>query len=325
MRSLAVAGFVAIICLIAWLSVQIVAVVPSAFSSLASLAEGISSYEDTIAEEQVEVPVLMTSTSIEESENSSAVTITWDKDESEGSYSLAFDCVEGTTISIVRADGEREVECDTRYTLGDETKVTLVTDSTLTEDSSIPYRVYFRRSGDIEPYRTGTGNFIATAKVAEPIGTVAGETTSEDVEEPVATTPVVIPEPVIEYTYQIPSSDPNGFVDLQAKFVNVGGDVNGRFVAGRLEQNSTGAFQFEVKNIGTKTSDDWRFSISLPDGETYTSDTQRPLKPNERSILALSIVTDDDSSHLFTVTVTTDEDVRTTNNNFSERVAFSNQ
>lgn len=326
MRSLAVAGFIAIICLIAWLSVQIVTVAPSAFSSLASLAEGISSYEDTISEEMEDAPAINTTKTNDEINSGDSVTIDWDDDENTGIYSFAFTCIDGVTVTAMRTDGGRAIECDTKYLLGEDTSITLSAESNLPDTVTIPYDIYFKRVGDTDTYRTGNGSFMVASVVKEEAtGEVAGESTSEEevvVENTTPTTPTVVPEPVIEYQYAIPASNPNGFVDLAAKFVNVGGDVDGRFVAGSLQKESTGAFQFEVKNIGTKTSSNWKFTVTLPDGGNYTSETQRPLKPNERTTLALSINTDDDSSHTFIVVVEETNDTRLSNNSFSQRVTL---
>ena len=91
---------------------------------------------------------------------------------------------------------------------------------------------------------------------------------------------------MVEYVYQIPTSNPNGIVDLETSYVGVG-DSSG--LTDSLEKNDSGVLFFEVKNIGTKTSDDWRFTVSLPDNQTYTSERQLALKPNERATLALTM------------------------------------
>lgn len=319
LRVLAIAGLVGIIVLIAWVSVQIVKVAPSAFSSLASLVEGINQYEDT--DELTEVPLSPQANS-DEFGIGERVALTIGDPEAIGTYTFSYNCEADVTLIAHNSDGGRQLTCGTVYNLtSNELELELL--SAQPGTTTVAYEVGFLRPTDEAPYRTGSGTLFAIVvdeeTESEPEGEVAGESTSdeESAEEP--DTPVVVtqPEPTIEYVYEIPTSNPNGTVDLAARYIGVG-DESG--LTGTLDQNSTGVFFFEVKNIGSKTSDDWRFSVELPDGEQYNSDRQAPLKPNERATLALTVTTDNDSSHTFRVEVETDEDRNEANNDFSERV-----
>lgn len=91
-------------------------------------------------------------------------------------------------------------------------------------------------------------------------------------------------------TYKQPVSDPKGYIDLQTAFVAVGTMTGGeRFVAASyLKEDERSAMQFKVKNIGTKTSGEWRFVAELPDGSTFTSLPQKPLAPSETSTLTIA-------------------------------------
>ncbi len=61
LKSLAVAGFIGIIIIIAWASIQLVSFVPGAFSSLASLAEGLSQFEKATDEKGPLASITVTS------------------------------------------------------------------------------------------------------------------------------------------------------------------------------------------------------------------------------------------------------------------------
>lgn len=318
LRSLAVAGLVAIIILIAWLSVQIVQVAPSAFSSLASLAEGLNQYEEEVIEENDSSQELSPTLSNSQVTAGDTTTLAIGDNYAIGTFTFMYQCTDSVTLIAVTEEGGRELRCDTTYNLDNPT-VNLLIESTVNEDVSVPYVVSYYRPNDEEPFKTATGALAVKAAI-EPEGEVAGETTpNESTETPVAITPTPAPEPTVSYTYQIPTSNPNGFVDLAAKYVGVGTEDG---LTNSLEKDASGVFFFEVKNIGTKTSDAWRFTVALPNGGEYVSERQSPLKPNERAMLALTVTADDDSSHTFRVEVDTDEDRTATNNSFTQRVTL---
>jgi hypothetical protein len=156
----------------------------------------------------------------------------------------------------------------------------------------------------------------------EPAPEVAGETTSN-----VPTTPVVAgpPQVVQEVIYALPTSDPNGSVDLAIRLVTTGVMTSQNFIPGSLiSKSQTGAFQFEVKNLGTKTSDNWSFAALLPSDIKYTSKTQSPLKPNERAIITLGFdgITKT-GVEAFSAQLTTDEDTDASNNQFASTVRIT--
>lgn len=335
-KPVAVAGFLVIIGLIAWASVQIVSLAPTAFSSLASLSQGISNYRDSMsADVDTDLTVASNMKLVDAGE---PIIITWDKDSREGAYAFSYACLEGVTVDIVDTEGLRSIACDTRYSLGVTDVVTVVVNSEKARHIDVPYTISFMRQNDTGPVRSGNNTLTITNEnindvvaVSTPDGEVLGE---EDVEEevkeevPAPATPapkpkpVVVAEPVTEYVYAIPVSNPNGYTDLATRFLNVGDIVNGKFVAGDIERDDTGAFQFEVKNIGTKTSDTWTYTVTLPDGDTYTSPKQTALKPNERAVISLGFDTPDEASHTFVVVVKIEDRV-STNNSFKKVVNFT--
>ena len=100
-KPVAVAGFVAIIVIIAWASVKIVSFAPTAFSSLASLSQGISSYRDSMSAD-IDADLIVAS-NMKLADAGKPVIITWDKDSREGTYAFSYACLEGLTIDIVDA------------------------------------------------------------------------------------------------------------------------------------------------------------------------------------------------------------------------------
>ena len=243
LKSMAIVGFIAVIIFGVWLAVKIVALMPTAFSSLASIADGVYNYRgDATTEEVVEITPAP-------SEDDAVVLTTEEFPEKEA----------GT------AENEDEI-------------------------------------------------------VAE----VVGETPEPPVVTPttptVPTTPLPPAPTTIEtVTYEVPQSDPNGQVDLAVKLLGVGElDNTGNFVKGSgMYGDERGAFQFEVKNIGTKTSGEWDFTATLTNGVEYDAPKQIALKPQERVVFVLGYGdTGSDGIHNIGVELN-QNDTNNTNNSFT--------
>ena len=265
LRLLAIAGLIGIIIIIAWLSVRIVQVAPSAFSSLASMADGLQRYENTVVEEPEENVF-----AIEPSLNGETVTagetntLSFGDATPEGTFTFSYACTENLTVIQVSDDNGRELSCNTTYNL-DKSNLDLRFESTSNEPVVMPYTVAFIETGSTEVMTSTEGTVtIAAAPENEPTGVVAGESTSESEEESNPETPTQT-EPETEIIYQIPVSNPNGFVDLVATYIGVGTQTDA--LQSSLKQNDDGVFYFSVRNVGTKTSDEWSFTASLPGGK----------------------------------------------------------
>ncbi len=326
MKSLAILGLIFIISFIAWLSVQIVAVAPSAFSSLASLASSISDAREEVVEEMKEPEVLTIQSNTQTITTSEQVVLSWDDVDAPGTYAFVYECSNGVTVEITGVDGFRNIACGTNYNLGDIQNLTFTVASNEIRSTDIAYTISFLRSDETKPSHIGSGTVtvtnLAIADPNEPVVEAEEETPEVVVEEeaPAVTPPVVVEEP--EFVFEIPVSNPNGTADLTTRFLNVGEIINNRFVAGTVERDETGAIQFEVRNIGNKTSESWSFEVSLPDGSTYESTTQAPLRPNERATLALGFEADGGSSFTFEVSVESDDERTENNNSFRQIVSF---
>ena len=85
-----------------------------------------------------------------------------------------------------------------------------------------------------------------------------------------------------------------------------------------FDKDDTAAFRFEVKNIGTKTSNDWTYTLALPGDTEYISDNQTALTPNERVVFTVGFEPTSDTKNSVKIggTVKTDTDANTKNNSF---------
>lgn len=334
LKILAIGGFIGIIILIAWASIQLVSVVPSAFSSLASLAESVNDSNNTSENEEIESLVVTSNTQL--ANTGEVVNINWDTARANGSYVFTYNCVDGVAIDLVSSTGIQSIQCGSNYNIGNVDSAAISVNSEKNRYADITYSVSFLGTNDIRPRATGSAtltvlndeinNDLVVNENPEP----EPEEDDSDVSVPpvnkpsTPTTPTTPPAPqyVQEYVYAIPTSNPNGKTDLSTRYLYLGEIVNNKFVPGAIKQNRDGAVQFEVKNFGTKTSKKWSFTISLPGGGTYKSDTQTALKPNERAVLTVGFSGADVSAHTFKVTVDVDSDSNKSNNTFSHRVTF---
>jgi hypothetical protein len=292
MKALATAGFIVLVALLVWLAVTLVSLLPNAFSSLASLAEGLQQ-----ARPSTELVVASGSSIVNNGED---FTINWTNLNRSGEYTLFYECTDGVAIDMrFPANNITAVPCGETIKLGNAiTSLELIARSEKTRFIDVNYAVGFIPTGETAVAYTNSNTFTVVnvnipqsqsivAESDEPAGEVAGESTEVVTETPTPapTTPVTPREPEVTAVeiFELPSSDPDGFVDLAVKYVAVGRLTNdNRFVRGGvIDSDTRGAFQFEVRNLGTKTSDDWSFEATLTSGATYQSETQDGLLPNE--------------------------------------------
>jgi hypothetical protein len=337
LKILAITGFIGIIILIAWASIQLVSVVPSAFSSLASLAESVNDTNNTTDGEDQEIDTLVVTSATLLANTKDPVTINWNTARANGSYVFSYDCADGVAIDLVSETGLQSIRCGSNYNIGNVDSTTLAIDSEKNRYTDITYSVSFLGTNDTRPRATGNAQLtVFNSDISNEMAVTDDEQPPEDVSDDTPaepqtpttpaepTTPITPPAPeyIQEYVYAIPTSNPNGNTDLAARYLFVGEITNNRFIPSALAENEAGAIQFEVKNLGTKTSKNWSFTVGLPGGETYRSETQSALKPNERAVLTVGFSGADVSSHTFTVEVNTTPDRDRSNNDFSQRVAF---
>lgn len=333
-KAVAIGGFIGGIILIAWLSVQLTQFVPNAFSSLASLAESVREYQP--ANEEGDAPQTLTVTSDETLVPvDQPVTVSWSKANLPGNYTFTYSCVDGVSITVLNDSELRAIDCDQTYDLGSRNTLTISLDSVKERYADIAYTIGYYRPTDDTPRATGNASLtVVNSSLTTRDDTVVVDTdestpsleetvpeTSSTPSEPTSPTPPSTPEPTPVYSYRFPESDAAGYTDLGINYIDAGSlGVNERFAAGDLEAGERGAIQFAVQNHGTKTSDEWTFTVELPNGTTYESDRQAALLPNERALLTVGfLVPNDRSSHLFTGEVIVDNDRTDLNDRFVVR------
>jgi hypothetical protein len=347
LKTLAIGGFVGLIIIIAWLGIQLISFMPSAFTSLASLADSVYNYKP------VEL-VVVTNKSVANS--GEAFTISWNKPKQVGSFSFNYECTEGVAAEVRTAAGAiAEVPCDEDYVIGSVETLDISMTSERNRFTEVPYVLSFMPAKSESAAATSENKItvvnamispivagVATTSITEVVVTPSTETptvTPEVVTEPEVVTPKptvpAVPKPVqpapkpvvvSKPVYSIPTSNPNGFTDIKVTSLGAGTvDTSNRFShVGVIDNDLKGAIQFEIKNIGTKTSNAFTYTATLPNGSEYTSPVQPALKPNERVVATIGFDAGDLSGiKTFSVVVTVAGDANTGNNVFDSAVKIN--
>lgn len=316
-KSLAVFGLLTVIILIAWLAVQIVKVFPSAISSLASLADTVYNYNPN----EDNASALVIETSSTEVTSGEGVVISWNQLET-GTYTFSYECADGVSIDLkTNASEFAGADCGQTYDLGNVAALSLVVNSEKQLNTNLHYTVSYFKTNDVNPSVVVKETLnvqnpnLAVAEPEEEVE-VPAETATSTPTTPTTPRPTT---PTYTYNYSLPVSNPNGYTDLTVTYLGVGQTNSQGFFRniGFLERGESGAIQFAVKNIGTKTSGDWTLKTELPGGIDYESGRQLALKPNERAIITVSFsgVTDR-GTETFSVAVLTNNDNNRNNNQF---------
>lgn len=335
MKTLAVLGFLAVIIFGVWLAVQIVGLIPQAFNSLASIADSIYNYRE---------PTELTVTTDRSTVNSGeAFLVTWEEITLPGVYTFSYACTEGVSVDVRDNTGTvTQLDCDESITLGsDVTELEATAASERRRFTDLSYTLSFIEEGENEP-RFSSENMITVVNASIPEDDIVEDEEPEDdedeaeepvedddevAEEPDAPAPTPTPQPprvIEEVVYETPTSDPNGHTDLAVQLVAVGELSNsGNFIRrSNIDSDSRAAFQFEVKNIGTKTSEEWDFVAMLTNDTEYNAPLQDPLKPQERVLFTLGYDNvGDEGIRGISVRVRGGDDVNSTNNSFNWAVS----
>ncbi|MFM2381246.1 MAG: hypothetical protein RLZZ76_11 [Candidatus Parcubacteria bacterium] len=337
-KTFAIVGFIVLVIFGVWLAVKIVSFVPSAFSSLASLADSVYNYD-----KNEEIIVTGENNVYNAGE---AFTLSWEALRRPGTYTFSYACTEGVSVDTKDADGKIvSLTCGQPLTLGNSTSLEVLVASEKNRFTDIPYTITYTKDGSqqassmltrdltiVNVAIPTTGALVST--VQKPV--VADTATGEKSETPVAPKDVaapktkpatyVAPKPVTttKTVYTVPISNPNGSIDLQVTYIGSGKIVGSTFIKqASIDADESGAIQFEVKNIGTKTADVWSYVANLPADIDYTSGAQKALKPNERAIITLGFEgLTKSGTEKVSVTVTAKNDTKTTNNKVSGSVVI---
>jgi len=305
LSAVSVVGFIGLIIFLAWLGIKVVAFMPAAISSLASLADSVYNYR---------TPELTIVTNRSESTSGETVELSWSVPKQRGTFGISYTCNDGVSLDVQLGQTIEELPCNTILSLGVVSGVALQPFTERTRITEIPVTIHFFRA-DSDVVITDNTHVVRVTNPAIPEDYVAELPSTEPtpVPEPTPTPTPPIPEPtptptpqrpatqtIVTYTYGLPVSNPDGFTDLEASYITIGTMSDATFTAlGSLTQaNKQSAIQFAIKNIGTKTSTTWTYLLRLPNGTMYTSPEQAPLKPNERVTITQSFPTPQAGSHV---------------------------
>lgn len=334
-KTLAIVGFVVAILFAVWLAVQLVSILPSAFSSLASIADGVYNYnEDTTLTVTTQNSVVNTG---------EAFALSWTQMRIPGTYTFSYVCTEGTSVELRDTqEGIVSLDCGSELNMEDSTTIDIIVNSEKQRFVDVTYTVAFTPTNtNAESIATNGQVTIVNAtiptgvQVAEEApqetteGVVAGESITESVDTdttPDAEFVPAAPTMTEEIIYAIPVSDPNGTVDLEVTYLGVGSLTGKTFRReASIDIDEQGAFQFAVQNMGTKTSDTWTFDADLPSGIEYTSRSQVELKPNEKAIITIGFEgLTQVGVEAFGAKVDVDDDINENNNSFNWAVEVVN-
>ncbi len=316
-KTLTVLGILVLVILTVWLAVQIVGLLPQTFSFLSSLITGSQREVDdlnfTIEPEVVSVD--------------EEISLSWSTTSTPGTFEISYDCVENLSLSASLANAQYDhLPCQiTKPIPTNVGSLTMIVTSHPNATTSTSITLAFLPEDIEKSIITTTKELVlilpaeesevevTTPEITEPEVTddeISTDVTDDTVSHvtPSSTIPVLI----------IPTSDPDGYIDLSARFIDVGHVTNGQYNrVSHFSQNQKGSFRFEVRNQGTKTSGNWSYEVLLPSGHKYSSGTQLPLRPNERSVITISSpVTTDKGIKPFEVKIIADGDVNPANNQF---------
>ncbi len=336
-KTLAIIGFTATIVLGVWLAVQVVQLAPSAFSSLASLSESVYGKPST---DEITV---VTSKSVVN--NAETFALRWSTVDRPGEYRFMYECTDGVDVLVQSKDGSMvPAACGQPFPLSGKGETQLQVKSDTLRFIDVSYTVTFTDEGAREIAVADSDKFTVVNATIPQGGIVAGveddkndnneEVVVSETETPVPNKPVVTtpstpapaPKPQYQFTYELPKSNPNGFVDLKATYLGVGELSSNNIFTPRatIDNDTRGALKFSVTNIGTKTSADWTYEVDMPNGSTYESPKQVGLKPNETATIVLGFDTTDTGTKSIKGDVKVANDRNTTNNDFSWSVTVTN-
>ncbi len=327
-KILAIVGFVASIALIIWLVIFGMRSLPGAFGSLANTFSTLR---------QVEIPTelsIATGKNIVNSKESFSVA--WTEFGVPGNYTFSYKCTEGVAFDVRNATTVTALPCAQPLTFSNDVHtIDVIASSEKTRFTDVPFTVAFTSTDGATKLEKEAKITIVNATI--PQGGIAQNTTPKPPAQPVVTptpepveeedpvTPAPTPKPAAQPITYFPVSNPNGYTDLRVSYLGIGRVVNGQFVPnGTFDEDSRGVLRFMVENAGTKTSDTFTYDVELPGNNTYESNTELPLKPNERAFFTVSFdVPNKDSHEKVEVSLDTDRDTSRDNNSFEWAVEIT--
>lgn len=277
-KVLTITGFLVTVAVIAWGTKEAIVRIPGAFSSLASIAESINTYKP------IHELTLTTEKAVVNSGES--FELLWNDVHQTGEFKFTYTCASGVRVNVRTADGSlMEMNCSDTLTLPATVHgLYLSIDSSELRFTDILLKVSFSNTDKSETFENTTKVTVVNAIVTLPEITPIVEE-KEEVAPTLTETPIVIDVPVVSVPTE-PITETvlpvQGRSDLAMIILGSGVLENGTFeYTSSYKENLNNALRFDVKNVGTKTSDTWYFNVVLPSGKVYTSPMQAPLNPHD--------------------------------------------
>lgn len=317
LKLLAIFGFIAIIILCVWLAVQIVTYAPTAFRSLASLAESV----DTVR--PVDTPRLEITADRAVIQSGNTIELQWNTIP-DANYTFSYSCTDGVALDAARNSELVPVSCDTPFAVGSDTSLMLRAASERSRFADVSYRVT-AVSAETDSIIASNTDAITIMNATIPNATSTPDTEptpdEEDTEEPTSSTPTPT-EPSTPVT-ETPTTP--GVADLSVTFRRLGVlDQYGTLIPrSSVDNDDPIAVEFTVTNLGTATSDVFTFIATL-DGDTiFTSNAEPTLRPGQQATLTFEFTTDQDGRLPFAIVIDSDNEVGGTNNRFTETIRIT--
>ncbi len=284
-KVLTLTGMFATTVFVLWLGVQAIKFTPTAFSSLATMAKSVQDYRP--------LNELKLTTEKKIVNSAESFQISWTDVHQDGEYRFSYTCTKDASLLVRGGDGDLvPIKCNEVLSLPATVHgLFLSIKSEGMRFTDVPLKLSFKGKKNNTTLESELEVTVVNASIPttqetprssnEPEVTKPVTTTKPTAPKPpVATAPVTAPKPVTTIVY--PESNPQGMIDLKVTTLGSGILTNGVFsYTPTYDEDETSAIRFDIKNIGTKTSDSWTFTTTLPGGQKYTSDVQSPLKPNE--------------------------------------------
>jgi hypothetical protein len=193
--------------------------------------------------------------------------------DTDGLFTVSYDCSQNISLLAVEASGLKDIACDAPYYLLDNSSSIKI--RAITEDATV---VRLALTAGLENNDTQKSESIGVVRVTVT-NREAGTTVEEEVVPPTTTgTPTRPTTPTAPVYY--------GKADLAVRVLQVG-ILNTRtnliINQSQFTGNETVGVRFEVRNDGDANTGAWTFSAALPSmiTPTYSSPIQNSLRPGE--------------------------------------------
>lgn len=281
-RGLAIVGFIAILFVGLWGSVQVVKRIPGAISNLAAVTSFRSVFVPN-EELTITIPNLLIP-------SNEVFELSWEhKGKSEdGTYAFRYACKEGLSFSVSTTKGaQEEITCDTPFVFSnDVNSLSLTPFSEVNRFVDVPFSITSIHTNG-EPI-TLDDSFFTIVNESISGSSLSSRDTGSDAGSDTGTplTPGEKTSQVFPISDSRSVSNPNGQVDLSVRIIDTGIiDTKDLFIPSKeIGATQNGAIKFSVTNIGSKTSDNWTFNVVLPTYpmHIFHSTGQKALQPGDR-------------------------------------------